>query len=162
METKLFVAAKAFIEHEGKVLVLCESGKYAEGTQEGKFDVVGGRIEAGKSLKENLLREIEEETGLRHNQVEVGNAFFANEAYPVVKGEQLQIIRIFFKCKSNTSEVKLSPDHDKFEWINPAEYKSTKVIENLHEVFEAYLSKNSCKNNEDSFEECCPYSKFNE
>ncbi len=166
METKLFVAAKAFIEHEGRVLVLRESKKYADGTQEGFFDVVGGRIEAGKTIQENLLREIEEETGLKHNQIEVGNAFFVNEAYPVVKGEQLQIVRIFFKCKSKTSEVKLSKDHDKFEWINPKEYKEHNLIKNLHEVFEEYLKSGRCDNptqqeskEKDEFDECCPYSK---
>ncbi len=162
METKLFVAAKAFIEHEGKVLVLRESGKYFDGTQKGNFDIVGGRIEFGKSLEENLLREIEEETGLKHNQIGVGKVFFVNEAYPVVRGERLQIIRIFFKCKSTTPKIKLSKDHDLFEWIFPDEYKTKGIIENLEEVFEEYIKSSKIENcKKDSFEECCPYSKEN-
>jgi 8-oxo-dGTP diphosphatase len=140
-EATLFFAVKAFVEHNGKVLVIRESEKYSDGTQEGKFDVPGGRIEIGKSLKENLLREIEEETGLKHNEIEVGSSFFANEVYPIVRGEQLRIIRSFYKCKSKTDKIKLSGDHDKFEWINPKDYKKYNIIENLHEVFEEFLKQ---------------------
>ncbi|MBU1037368.1 hypothetical protein KKF32_05110 [Patescibacteria group bacterium] len=44
METKLFVATKAFIVHQGKVLILKESPKYQDGANIGKYDVAGGRI----------------------------------------------------------------------------------------------------------------------
>lgn len=44
METKLFVATKAFIRYKGKILILRESNKYTDGVNSGKYDVVGGRI----------------------------------------------------------------------------------------------------------------------
>lgn len=86
---KLFVATKAFILYDGKVLLLKESSKYQDGTNAERFDIVGGRVEPGQRFDESLLREIKEETGL---DVEIGRPFFVNEWRPIVRGEQWQIV----------------------------------------------------------------------
>lgn len=70
---KIFVATKAFVLYEGKVLILRESGKYVDGTNVGRYDVVGGRVEPGQRFAESLRREITEETGL---EVQIGRPFF--------------------------------------------------------------------------------------
>ena len=137
METKLFVATKAFIVNkQGKVLILCESNKYVDGTNVAKFDLPGGRMEVGKPFDECLIREIKEETGLK---VKIGQPFYVGEWRPVVRGEQWQIVAIFFKCKTTTTQVKLSKDHDVFEWISPKDYKKSSLIPNLQRAFKAYL-----------------------
>jgi len=41
---KLYIAAKAFIENKGKILIIREGRKYAHGTNIGFYDVPGGRI----------------------------------------------------------------------------------------------------------------------
>jgi len=56
MEPKLFIATKAFIEHNGKVLILRESPKNEFGTNAGKCDVVGGRLNPGETYEEALLK----------------------------------------------------------------------------------------------------------
>ncbi len=61
-EIRLFVATKAFILHEGKILILRESGKYIDGSNQGEYDVVGGRVEPGQKFDESLIREVKEET----------------------------------------------------------------------------------------------------
>jgi len=137
MEIKLFAATKAFIVHEGKVLLLKESTKYADGTNAKKFDVVGGRVTPGQRFDESLIREIQEETGLI---VKIGRPFFVNEWRPTVRGEQWQIIATFFECFTNSNEVKLSEDHEEYVWINPKEYKKYNLIENLIPAFESYLN----------------------
>ncbi|MDO8538346.1 MAG: NUDIX domain-containing protein [archaeon] len=138
METKLFVAAKAVITFNQKILIIRESANYSDGTKQGLFDVPGGRISPGEKVEESLLREVKEETGL---DVKIGNAFFVNESSPIVKGEQWQIIRIFFGCVSNSDKVKLSKDHNEFKWINPKEYKNYNIIDNLFPMIEEYLKK---------------------
>lgn len=140
METKLFVATKAFIIHDNKVLILRESKKYEDGTKAGKFDVVGGRLKPGEHFAESLIREIKEETGL---DVEIGKPFFVNEWRPVVKGEQWQIVGTFFECSTKSNHVNLSKDHDKFLWIDPKEYSNYPLIENLKPAFEAYVDRNN-------------------
>lgn len=138
MVDKLFVATKAFIMHNGKVLLLREASKYNDGTNIGKYDVVGGRLEPGQRFDESLIREIKEETGI---EVKIGKPFFVNEWRPNVRGEQWQIIGTFFECFSDTDQVELSKDHDDFIWINPKDFKNHPVIKNLHSAFEAYLKR---------------------
>lgn len=135
---KIFVATKAFINLNGKILILRESSKYSDGSNSGKFDVVGGRVEPGQRFDESLIREIKEETGLT---VKLGKPFFVGEWRPVVRDEQWQIIGTFFECFADSNEVILSEDHDSYEWIDPKNYKDFNLIENLYPAFEVYLEK---------------------
>ncbi len=136
MDIKLFVATKAFIHHDGKILILRESAKYQDGTNADAYDVVGGRVEPGERFDESLLREIREETGL---SATIEKPFFVSEWRPAVRGEQWQVIGIFFICTVQSDTVVLSKDHDDYKWIDPKEYKQSNLIENLGPVFEAYL-----------------------
>ena len=136
MEPKLFVATKAFIMKDGKILILKESQKYKDGANAGRFDVVGGRVKPGQRFDESLLREIKEETGL---DVKIGKPFFANEWRPIVRGEQWHIVGIFFLCNAVSDSIILSDDHEEFKWIKPEEYKEHNLIPNLHPAFEEFL-----------------------
>lgn len=134
----MFVATKAFIICDDEVLLLRESSNYKDSAHTDKLDLPGGRVELGQKFDESLLREIKEETGL---DVEIGKPFFVNESYPTVRGENWQIIRIFFECNSKSKNVILSEDHSEFIWIKPEEYAKYNLIENLIPVFESFLDK---------------------
>ncbi len=136
MPPKLFIATKAIISFQGKVLILRESGKYTDGTNSGRFDVPGGRLNPGERFNEALVREVLEETGLT---VVVGKPIAVNEWRPVVRNELWQVVGIFFECVAENSEVILSEDHDAYEWIDPETYKNYSLIDNLHSIFEAFL-----------------------
>ena len=138
---KIFTATKAFIFHKGKMLIIRESKKYEDSTSDGLYDVVGGRVEPGQSFSESLLREIKEESGL--TDIKIGRPFYVSEWRPTVRGEEWQIIGIFFICESGSEEVTLSKDHDDYKWIDPKNYKDYNIIPNLHKVFESYLELKS-------------------
>lgn len=138
MEPKLFVATKAFINYQGKILVLRESNKYQDGTNAEKYDVAGGRLTPGEEFSEALKREIKEETGL---DVEIGKPFHVGEWRPVVRGEQWQVVGIFFECFAKSDNVQLGTDHDGHEWIDPKHYDQYAIIENLAAAFDAYINK---------------------
>ena len=140
MDTKpqLFVAAKGFISRDGKVLIIRESTVHRTNSQVGKFDVVGGRLTPGETIEECLRREVQEEVGLT---VTVGKPFFVNESRNTVHGEHWQIIRIFFDCRCDARQITLNEEHDTFLWIDPANYRTENVIENLYPAFEAYLHR---------------------
>lgn len=138
METKLFPATKALIEFRSKILVIRESKSYADGTQAGNYDTPGGRMQPGEPFDLSLLREVKEETGL---DVTIEKPFAVNESRPTVHGELWHIVRIFFICHAHSDEVTLSGDHDDYKWIDPREYKTAQVIDNLYPIFEAYLSQ---------------------
>lgn len=138
MPIKLFIATKAFIIYRGKILIVRESTKYKDGTNSGSYDVPGGRIKPGQKFDKSLLREIKEETGLN---VRIGRPFYVGEWRPKVGRESWQIVGTFFECFSRSNKVKLSRDHDDYQWINPKNYKKYKLIGNLRPAFENYLKK---------------------
>ncbi|MBI5037105.1 MAG: NUDIX domain-containing protein [Candidatus Kerfeldbacteria bacterium] len=138
MPPKLFIATKAFILHQGKILIVREAPTYATGTQIGKYDVVGGRLQAGEHFDDGLKREAREEVGL---EIEVGSPFFVNESWPTINGEQHQIVRVFFRCTAKTTAVQLSHDHDDFQWIEPHYYFQYPIIENLIPAFQSLITK---------------------
>lgn len=138
MKPKLFMAMKAFIVHDGKVLIVRESPKNPVGTNPNKYDVVGGRLEPGERFDECLVREIKEETGL---SATIKRPFVVNEWRPIVHGEPWQIVGVFFECVAKTNTVQLSVDHDDYKWIDPKDYKKYPLIENLHPAFAAFLAR---------------------
>ncbi len=116
---KLFPAVKAFIVHEGKILLLQESTQYEDGTNAGKWDVPGGRVNPGEKWDEGLLREIKEETGL---DVNIGKPFAMGEWRPAPRGEQWQVIATFVECTPvGEATVVLSQDHSAYQWLSPAD-----------------------------------------
>ena len=137
MEIKQHVATRAFIIHEGKVLIIRESPNYKNATHVGQYDFPGGKVHPGETMVEGLKREVLEESGM---QVAVGKPFYANEWSPVRDGVELQIFGIFIKCTTEDAEVKLGPDHDDYKWIDPADYKEYPIIAENLDAFKAYLS----------------------
>ena len=114
------VGQKAFIEKDGKVLILNDPG---EG-----LDFPGGKIQDGEakdgdasSLFRSLQREVREETGL---EIEVGNPFVVwyhefpknHRNYPKV------VYLVGFKCKYVSGDIKLSDEHNKFKWVDKNDY----------------------------------------
>lgn len=145
-EPKLFVAAKAFINCNGKILILREDARYKEGSNAGFFDVIGGRMTPGERFEDCLKREVKEETGL---DVKIGHPFFVGEWWPVVKGEPWQVVGIYFECFSNSDKVVLGEDHNEYKWIDPKRFMEENLIPSgngrcdLRPVFEAYLKKDA-------------------
>ncbi|SRR3989304_2257411 len=139
MKAILQTAVKALVFRGKKTLILRESPQYREGTNQGRYDVPGGRIKPGQRYYKSLLREINEETGL---SVKIGRPFHVDEWKPKVAGRDLNILGIFFECFADSDKVRLSKDHDNYLWINPIEYKKFNLVPGLERVFESYLRIN--------------------
>jgi len=135
----LFIALKACIEYKGKVLILREAKSYTDGANIGQYDIPGGRMKPGESVHKVLKREVLEETGLK---IDILSPLKVSEWFPVVGGQHWQVVGVFFRCQAFSDKVILSIDHDKFEWIEPKNYKEYPIINNLSSVFEEYLKKN--------------------
>lgn len=127
---QLFVAVKAFILNEkGEVLLLREASSYADGTNIGRYDVPGGRIDSGESLNDALVREVREETGLLFEQSELVDV---HDTFNQKGDEVWHIVRLFYKITSVRGEVTLSKDHDEHIWVTVEEaIQRTEVIANL-------------------------------
>lgn len=139
LPVRLFIATKALVQYQGRVLILRESNKYVDGVEAGKFDVPGGRMTVpGESYLDALRREIREEAGLEIDNIK---PFFVNEFRVTKQNELWQIVAIFFQADAVGGQVVLSDDHCEYLWIDAKNFGDYAVIENLHPVFQAYLAQ---------------------
>lgn len=135
---KLFVGAKAFIQHNGKVLMLREAA-YDEGSNEGKWDVPGGRIEPEEPILHALRREVMEESGL---EVEVVKVLGTGESFQTIKGDDAHVVRIYYLAKLVRGEVRLSQDHDAFEWVDPRDPGDRPFIQDADRMLAIIAAEN--------------------
>jgi len=104
---------KAVVMNEkGEFLTLRRSkdNKYSIG----KYDLPGGHIEENESLKDSVIREIKEETGLDVRFGEIIDVVEFPEDSPQFKEEKRGLRCI---CYASSDEVKLSHEHDEYQWI---------------------------------------------
>ncbi len=77
----------------------------------GKWQLPGGRLNAGEQWDEGLRREICEETGI--DDVEILSIMMLdNWVY-----EGVPMYGVFLLCRTQKTEVRLSTDHDEFRWV---------------------------------------------
>ncbi len=85
------------------------------------WDLPGGDLEFGEDAKEGVIREIKEETGLEVKDLMVMDAISGfndkNEFW----------VTICYTAQPTTSEVKLSYEHDDFQWVTPDEFQELKA-----------------------------------
>lgn len=102
-----------------KAVIRNGSGKYLIVREGDRWQAVGGRLEKGEKLEDGLRRETEEETGI--SDLEVGKVIHVDEWFAKPEGELKHIVALFFLCKTEAKDIKLSDEHQEFAWITPSE-----------------------------------------
>jgi len=98
------------------------------------WDIVGGRIDPGTSLLENLKREIKEET-----QLDLLKDPKIIAAQDILRIQGRHVVRITY-IGEITGEPILDEDHDEYKWLDLEEIKS--MPENqLDSYFKELLDK---------------------
>lgn len=82
----------------------------ARRTSDQKWEFVGGKVEQGETVKEAAIRELEEETGLEGEVVEISGS------YPSRAAPEWTLRPVHMRAESR--EVDLSREHDRYEWID--------------------------------------------
>lgn len=82
----------------------------------GHWDFVKGNIEKGEAIRDTVIREIKEETGIL--DVEFVNGFEDRiEYYYQRNGELVHKEVVFFLAKTKTTSIKISEEHLGFTWL---------------------------------------------
>jgi 8-oxo-dGTP diphosphatase len=112
-------AAKALIFNNGKYLALHKSKANHD-----FYELPGGRMEFGETAEETLIREVKEETNFVVEKIKLLDTWnFVAEDY--------QITGVIYLCKIKEGNLKLSDEHDRYEWLEFNEEN----LDKMHEVY---------------------------
>jgi len=130
------VGVKIFLKNaEGRYLLLKRSSKkYAKVV--GSWDIVGGRINCGTKLIDNLRREVEEETELQITSEPV--LIYAQDIISETYGH---IVRLTYVGKSDGKIVLDEEENTDYKWLSIDEMKSLEDLDvYVKEVIEKHIN----------------------
>ena len=124
-------ATVAFILNEQKELLVCRRGKEPK---KGTLDLPGGFIDMGETGEQGIIREIQEETGLKVTTTEY--LFSLPNTY-LYSGFLVHTLDLFFLCKTAPCEHLLAMDDveacfwQPLEEVNPQEFGLDSIREGV-------------------------------
>src|SRR6266496_6769634 len=138
-----FFAQKAFVLHEDCLLAVRRSA--ADANQPLRWEVPGGRLEAGEELDHHLTREVLEETGVT---VTPGEPFYVwkwrvKRQRPASPNTVVAVARL---CSAKTNKLsargRVRDDNlDLMRWIPLARLREYDWIPNMLPVLEAFIAR---------------------
>ena len=128
----LGVAAKAIVRRDDGRLLLIRRPRDAE-REPGLWDLPGGKMDPGETLRETLVREGREETGLK---LTVGQPIHICH----FERNAVWVTCVTFACRSTDGEVRLSAEHDEFAWIDASEIPDRDYAIAIREQLDAYAA----------------------
>ena len=130
-EIKLQVGVKILLKNkDGRYLLLRRSlTKYPEIV--GRWDIVGGRIQPGKNLIENLKREMKEETGLEL----VGEPKLV-AAQDIMRDNNHHVVRLTYLGETDGEVVLDTSENDAYKWYS---WEELVRLENVDMYFREVL-----------------------
>jgi 8-oxo-dGTP diphosphatase len=124
-----YLAVSAAIVRDGKILVV----RRARAPAHGLYSLPGGVVEVGETLKEALMREVREETGMTIEPVAL-----AGFREAIVRDAESRVERHFiilcFAARWRAGEVLLNEELDEARWLDPAELAGLPTTSGLAEI----------------------------
>ena len=123
-------SVKLILLNENNELLLMKTDDKEIQGKDGKYNgvfwqMIGGKIEEGETIKEAAYRELFEETGLKKEQVTIGNVVWYGEVDLLMHGIITKVKQSFIMAKTNSINVTLNnlteeekPVCNKLEWFS--------------------------------------------
>ena len=122
------LAVSAAIFRDGKILLV----RRARSPARGFYSLPGGRVEFGETLHAAVHREVDEETGLK---IEIVDLAGWREVVPRTTGGGHYLI-MSFAARWTLGEPVLNDELDDFRWLEPDAIGDLKVTGGLSEVIQ--------------------------
>jgi 8-oxo-dGTP diphosphatase len=131
-----FVAVSAAIIRNGRVLIV----QRAQPPMRGVFTLPGGVVEAGETLQQALVREIDEEVGMAIEPV-----MLAGHREVIARDAEGRVERHFiilaFAARWISGEPKLNHELAEARWMRPEEIAGLRTTEGLGEIIAAAFER---------------------
>jgi 8-oxo-dGTP diphosphatase len=108
----------------------------------GEWEFPGGKINPGEKLDEALLREIEEETGLKVSLERVAGS--AEAELPAAR-----VAYLIFEAKIESGQVRLSKEHDDFAWAAPEDMPTFDLVKQFRAIAQLHSQTRPVHENND-------------
>ena len=115
---ELQVGVKIAIIRDHKVLLLLRAGDKYKDMKTGRWDIVGGRINIGTPLLENLKREVFEETKM--NIVGIPQLIAAQDIFT---STSKHVVRLTYVGDAQGEPV-LDEEHEEYNWMGLEDLKN--------------------------------------
>lgn len=128
----LGVAAKGIVRRDDGAILLIRRSASSK-VDAGRWELPGGKMDAGERLADALVREVREETGLA-----VAGARPIHVSH--FTKEPFWVTCVTFVCAAFEGEVRLSREHDDHAWVAPADATRYELARAMSEQLEAYIA----------------------
>lgn len=124
------LSAKVVVRDEGERCLLLKRSMSSKGNP-GKWDLPGGKVDAGESFEQGLLREVAEETGLT---ISLQRVLGAAESESPTK----RVAYLILEGRVESGQVRLSSEHDEYAWVDRQSLVSVDLAEQFRPFIQAY------------------------
>lgn len=130
-------AAKAIIRRktDGRYLLLTSSEWEENPRRSHNPDLPGGLVEDGETVEEGLIREVAEEVGF---DISSQTLTLAHGSTWVEEEQGRSTTVLFYFVEVQDPEVKLSWEHEKFEWVTAEELLNLEIRDPYPALFQHY------------------------
>lgn len=120
------VGVGAVVVDAGRVLLI----QRGQEPSKGKWTLPGGMLELGESLHEGVIREIEEETGLRVEPVELIELMDRIVREQTAEGERVRYHYVIadYLCRVVGGSLKAASDAEDVRWVERAQWNSHSAL----------------------------------
>ena len=111
MSHKPFALSAKVVVCDGRGCCLLLKRSMSSKGNPGKWDLPGGKVDAGENLEQGLLREVAEETGLA---ISLQRVLGAAESESPTK----RVAYLILEGRVESGQVHLSSEHDDYAWVD--------------------------------------------
>ena len=118
MDIKLQVGVKIFLKNKENKYLLVRRSLEKYKNINGVWDIVGGRINPGSKLIDNLRREVREET-----QLEIKSEPILIHAQDIIPNEEKHVVRLTYTGDTEGEPILDISENVEYKWLTEEEMK---------------------------------------